>query len=387
VFWGQQLTNLFHLAIAMAVDLGIDRLPTNCPDFKNASAKAMRGPAPDTSTTTTTLEECRTLAGVFYLTSMLGSSFKKIDGLTYTKFLDDCLTRLIAAKEYDSDLRLVQMVRLQRLAEETHTTEIASAPVQMYIKAFEADLERLKQNDPCRGMPEHSFLKMQYLTSEVLIQEISLSAVQENGSEPIRNYMDGLYRCVESVKALLAEFYNWPTNTYLTLPFSVFGQFAHAFICLVRLASLENEGWDMARSLVIDFPAFIEEAAVRYDQSTKSSPDGMPANNDSFAKWAHRLRWMKGIFEAKFVKQPEASNAATEERADSVRSSLYTPQDTYGSSAVTPSVQQPTPPDEVFSAEFFNYLEDADFWNSFGAGYNIGFADMDMGNMDAGLGS
>ncbi|KAK3075051.1 hypothetical protein LTR53_002022, partial [Teratosphaeriaceae sp. CCFEE 6253] len=66
-------------------------------DFKTATSKAVQGQAMQPKTPN--LEEHRVLAGVFYLTSMLASSFKKIDALSYTKFLDDSLKALEQARE------------------------------------------------------------------------------------------------------------------------------------------------------------------------------------------------------------------------------------------------------------------------------------------------
>lgn len=43
-------------------------------------------------------------------------------------------------------------------------------------------------------------------------------------------------------------------------------------------------------------------------------------------------------------------------------------------------VQPPTPPDDVLSGDFFNYLDEG-FWQSFGADFDMGFADMSMNAM------
>lgn len=244
VFWGQQTTNLLHLAIALTIDMGIDRLPGSCsPDFKHAASKAVQGPNPLLAgCRIPTLEEHRALAGVFYLTSMLASSFKKIDALCFTKYMGDCLDSLVQARECESDLLLVQMVRLQHLAEDTHTTEAPSAPMQMYVKAFEADLTRLRKNDPCKE--DSTLLKLQYLSAEILVWELSLIDLQENKTKPLRSHLEDLYRCVEAIKSFIEVYFTISVDAYLTIPFSVFGQFAHAFIVLTKLASLEIDGWD-----------------------------------------------------------------------------------------------------------------------------------------------
>lgn len=376
IFWGQQVTNLLHLAIAIVIDMGIDRNPASCfgADFKGATTKAVHGPG--LVQRAHTLEEYRILAGVFYLTSMLSSSFKKIDAFPYSKYLEECLNNLKQAREYDSDLLLVQLVMLQRLAEDAHSVETPSAPIQIYIKAYEADLKKLKANDPCENMPENMLLKMQYLTTEILFWELSLNDLQENQTADLKSHLDDLYRLINATKAFIDLYFTLPLSSYLTIPFSVFGQFAHAFIVLTKLASLEVEGWDAVRTQTLDFGNIIEAAASRFEESTKSSPDGLQVQNDSFKKWALRVRWMKQVYEAKFMQQPDLTPSQTQHRPETERNPFP---ETYVEAA-TPGIQQPTPPDDLLSADFFNYLDEG-FWNSFNTQYDIGFSDITMNAM------
>ncbi|KAK4549368.1 hypothetical protein LTR36_006365 [Oleoguttula mirabilis] len=365
VFWGQQTTNLLHLAIALTIDMGIDRLSSACHvDFKHAATKAVHGP--NLGSRPATLEEHRALAGVFYLTSTLASSFKKIDALSYTKYMDDCLNSLVEAREYDSDPLLVQMVRLQHLAEDTHTTETPSAPMQMYVKAFEADLTKLKESDPCKE--DCTLLKLQYLSAEILVWELSLIDLQENKTKPLRTHLEDLYRCIEAIKSFIDMYFIIPVDAYLTVPFAVFGQFAHAFIVLTKLASLDVEGWDF-KSLSVDFPQIIDEATSRFDRATKSSPDGLEVDNESFGKWAQKLRWMKQMYEAKFLQE---NNFVAQARQTAVKTLFDRPEGYDG--ATMAGAQQPTPPDDVLSGDFFSNFDET-FWNSFSGDMDLGFPD------------
>ncbi|KAK4954362.1 hypothetical protein LTR10_007793 [Elasticomyces elasticus] len=377
VFWGQQVTNLLHLAIAMTIDLGIDRPPGSChSDSGGATAKAIQGP-PAAPPKPATLEECRLLAGVFYLTSMLASSFKKIDALSYTKYLEDCLATLAQTREHESDLFLVQIVRLQHLAEDTHTTETPTAPMQMYIKAFDAELTKLTETNPCREA--NKLLAMQYLTAEILVWELSLNDLQDNKTAPLRSHLDDLYRCIDAIKRFIDVYFSIPASEYLTLPFSVFGQFAHAFIVQTKLASLEIDGWDL-KTLheSLNFLGVIDEAAARFEAVAKSSPDGLELKNEIFHKWAHRIRWMKTVYEAKFSHNQGSTAKDTSnlyERQAAV-TTLFRPPEGFEQ---TTTPQQPTPPDDVpLSGDFFNYL-DNDFWSNFQE------YDMDFSGMGAGL--
>ncbi|KAK3100935.1 hypothetical protein LTR53_018734, partial [Teratosphaeriaceae sp. CCFEE 6253] len=171
--------------------------------------------------------------------------------------------------------------------------------MQMYVKAFDSDLKKLSETNPCKE--DNKLLRMQCLTAEILVWELSLNDLQDNKTAPLRSHLDDIYRCIDAIKRFVDLYFSIPTNDYLTIPFSVFGQFAHAFIVQTKLASLEVDGWDL-RTLheSLDFLNVIEEAAVRFEAVAKSSPDGLQVNNEVFHKWAHRIRWMKQVYEAKF---------------------------------------------------------------------------------------
>ena len=371
IFWGQQMTNLLHLAEAMTIDLGISKAPQQCVDFKQAATKAVHGPSPFGKLPT--LEEYRVIVGLFYTTSMLASSFKKFDAIRWTDHLDGALRTLEQSCEFESDLHLVQMVRLQHLIEEASNTEAPTAPMQMYVKAFHADLEKLRQNDPSKD-PNDVFLRMQYVTSEILIWELSLIDLQENKATPLRSHLDDLYQLVKAIRAFLDLYFSIPKSAYLMVPFSAFAQFAHAFICLIKIASLEIDGWDMkALHEELNFAQVIDAAASRFEAAMDSRPDGLTVNNESFTKWAQRIRWMKSVYEAKFM--PEENKG--DERVETIRAQMKPQADYADDTASVGAQQQSTPPDDVLSGDFFNYL-DENIWNSFAGDFDLGFPEMNM---------
>lgn len=391
MFWSQQCTNLLHLAMAMLIDLGFDRSREQCGDLRKATAQATNRPPPGERTSTP--EEDRILAGLFYLTSTLSCSFKKMDAIQWTDFLAKGLNKLETEAEYDSDLLLVQICRLQHIIEETSAVTPASTQLPLYIKSFKSDLATLRKADPNKD--PSIFLQLQYIATEVLIYEISLNDLQENRDTPLRTRVDELCNLIDAIKAYLDLYFTLPISAYLTMPFSLFAQFAHAFVVLIKVASLEIDGWDF-RLLTdrLDFLEAVETAALRFEGTVTSKPDGLDIKNDHFVKWAIRIRWMKQVYEAKFL-QPEGER---DEKADALKALFRgTPGNPSGgeesdyvsasgtSTAQTPATtvsggvpqQQPTPPDDVLSGDFFNYL-DENFWSSFAGDYDLGYPEVNM---------
>lgn len=375
VFWSHQVTNLLHLAMAMCIDMGIDRSPAQNQDFKKATMKAVHGPS--LTQRIATMEERRCLLGVFYMTSMLSSSFKKIDAMPFSRYMDDCLNSLEQAREYDTDLFLVQITRIQHVVEAIHTVDSPSAPARVYIKAFQADIERLKRSDPCKG--DNVFLVMQYLTAEILMWELSLIDLQENRTSALSTHLEDLYRCVAAIQSFLDVWYTIPSSVYYLLPFSIFGQFAHAFIVLTKLASLEVEGWDLkALNEQLNFVSVIQDTAAAYEEATRSTPDGIAVKNDSFGKWSSRIRWMKQVYESKFAAEGNVDaplrdevEKAREWDGDVERMPQQLQQQPQ-SQLQTPGSENPSTMylTEVLNTDFFNYL-DENFWQSFATDFEL----------------
>lgn len=371
VFTIPQVSNLMHLAQSLTFDLGLDRPVQQCPDFKFKHGAGK--PGPPYHRLQATMDEHRAYTGVFFLTSMFSTSFRKMMSMRRSKYLDEVLTILEQAREHDSDLFLVQMVRVQCLVEDAASTETSAAPTQVYVKAFQVDLDRLKKSDPCQHM-DNIALRLQYIAAEIVISEMSLNDLQEDGSKPLRPHVDNLCACAKAIKTFIDTFFTIPSSSYLALPFSFYGEFARTFFALIRLATLEVDGWDMASlNVQLNFPELIEEVARRYEASSRVGPDGMELNNESFNKWASRIRLMKQVYESKLI--PEG------ELADEVRDctrGLWTKQNPNGYDQPMPATQQPTPPDDMLSGDFFNYL-DENFWQSFaGDGMDLGFSEMAM---------
>lgn len=82
----------------------------------------------------------------------ISSMFKRLDALRYTPYVEECCQVLADANEYQTDVYLVRLVRLQRIANiiaqtlPTDGTELHNlrAPIGMYIKSIQKDLESLK---------------------------------------------------------------------------------------------------------------------------------------------------------------------------------------------------------------------------------------------------
>lgn len=371
------MTLLLYLASALTVDLGFDRLPAACLD----KVKSQTKPA-----SPSTLEEYRVLCGVYYLTSFFSTSFRKTDPIPWTPYIENCLQELEASCQMESDLLLVQLVRIQHLIGETTAVRIrtSNAPTDIHINAFTADLNRLRRRDQYRDQ-DNLQLQMQYLQADVHIYELSLANVTENECDSLHPHVESLYTLIDKIRGLMSVFARFRADTYVTLPFSIFGQYAHSFITYTKLASLEVDGWNTDYlKTKMQFLACIDEAVVRYDTAINCGPDGMIVNNQVFTEWSRRLRWMKGIYETKFLNpQPQIldNNGGTMVQNTPTMTGPSLPRlvcEQVPMTAMVPSLQhlqQPTPPDDVFANDLFSYLDES-FWQGFPTSLDLGWNEM-----------
>jgi hypothetical protein len=88
-------------------------------------------------------------------------NFQRGEPMRYNSYLSDCIRYLQEHPEYESDISLVYLVRIQRLTEriaefnsEDRATEeislVPSAPVSAYILAFQNELNQIRDS-----MPKH----------------------------------------------------------------------------------------------------------------------------------------------------------------------------------------------------------------------------------------
>jgi hypothetical protein len=297
-FFPHNTTNHVHLAMALATNLNIDRGPGPSERAQIEAAVRSYGfvhPAKSVSN-----DERRAVLGIFYLASMNFTAFRKVDLLKWTPWHTQCAEALSEAKEYESDVHLVQLVQMQRIMQEAMSAEY-SAPSQIYAMSFLGDLERLSIAPAVNKMA--TILRLQQACTRIAIWQRSFAGLTPGISESsdLRKRLDGMWSCMEAVKAYLRMYLEVPVEDYLIMPFVVVAQFAYTFGVMLRAVSIDMVGWD-TRTLreYIDFSMVMGDAAHRFEAVSQSSVDGIPVGNDAFRKWAMNIRRAKTFYDNRF---------------------------------------------------------------------------------------
>ncbi|KAF5965298.1 hypothetical protein FBULB1_12292 [Fusarium bulbicola] len=147
-FMHAQLNNLIALASTLVGELGLHRSPSV---LERTSLMVVTPFQPAARTN----EERRALLGVWYLSSSMSLGFLRIEPMRYTKYIQQCLAVLEQEREYDTDMRLVTLVRVQHLTERIaqlnapddpaeELVGLPAAPLSAYVSAFHGELDRIR---------------------------------------------------------------------------------------------------------------------------------------------------------------------------------------------------------------------------------------------------
>lgn len=374
IIWAQQSVLLLHLAMSLTADLNIDRAPDSCEKFRLANG--VNAAVPPFSN-----DERRAFLGTYYLTAMMSTSFKKLSALKWSSWMTECAKVLEKNVEIESDKFLVAIVRTQHLMEDVMAVESFDAPVRFLAKSYEADLERIP-TPALTGKPK-MLLEQQQASARIAIWTHSISGLTDPNSKhtgEIRQRLDGMWRLVEATRAYFELYFAIPPQDFLILPFPVFGQSVHASVTLLRLATLEVDGWDLAALREeLNYSTIVGEITRVFELVEKVQTDGMNVNNDAFTKWAAKTRWMKSLYDTRYP--PDDGKAASKPMAMDVSEGgrrwptgeVQQQQSAQAGSGAGAGAapgsfvpQQPTPSDDWMTnpQNVFTYFDDA-FWNSF----------------------
>lgn len=364
--------------MSLTADLNIDRSPDTCEKFRLVHQGSGKIPAPPPFTN----DERRAFLGTYYLTSMMSTSFKKLSALKWSSWMVDCAAVLEKNAEFQSDAFLVALVRTQHLSEDVMNIETFDAPVRFLANSYQADLDAIT-TPPLSGKPK-MLLEQQKASAHVAIWAHALTGLTDDKSKQqssmLRQRLDALWRCVESIRSYYELYLAIPPEDLLVLPFQVFGQSVQASVTLLRLATLEYDGWDLAALREeLCYSAIVGEFTRKFELVESLPVDGIVINNDSFTKWASKTRWMKNLYDSRYP-APDTSPPAPVDVSeggrrwpDGIPQNHSQPQSVLAGATAVNSVanipQYPTPTDDWTATltnpqNVFTYFDEG-FWSSF----------------------
>ncbi|KAK4247739.1 hypothetical protein C7999DRAFT_40971 [Corynascus novoguineensis] len=292
------------------------------------------------------LEQMRAFAGTYYLITMTFTTNKLPDALmnnVNTSYLASCCRALLSQMEYPTDELVVHLVRAQQLLHSISQgfarLKASSSENRLSQANFIHDmLERIR--GIASGLPPHiganPTLRGHFLVAEILVYENSLEELYQcpftcQSSEPasmgllsaptteeLPEPVAMLWECARVVHTFMEH--RLPDDKAKDFPRLIsptFPDLTYVFLTMLKLATLQVPGWDLARARKeLQSDKFMTRLMKRMEQTTdrrRRDAKGGVANNglkngqqsddteNTFAKLARKIRNVRDLLRANEV--------------------------------------------------------------------------------------
>ncbi|KFY32522.1 hypothetical protein V493_00112 [Pseudogymnoascus sp. VKM F-4281 (FW-2241)] len=256
------ISTVVHLATSIAFDLGLTKPVPTEPAFIMLAYNAQGCPR-NVTAAVRTMEERRSIIGLFLISSVCSCYFQRIEPLRWVPYFEECLQLLEKTREHPTDILLVFLTRLQliknavsRDMSDNLCSGIASPPSEIYFKSLQSQLEELKQNIPPE-LDGNISVQLNIHHTVLTLHEHCLGTCSAKAAPPdpskTLQLAKSLCTCLDATKSWFAIFVSadiLPLSSYAEMPMSFMAQMAHFIIVLYRLSTFESPGVSWDRQLV-----------------------------------------------------------------------------------------------------------------------------------------
>ncbi|KAF0328686.1 C6 transcription factor, partial [Colletotrichum asianum] len=215
-----------------------------------------------------TNEERRLLLAVWYLSSSVSLDVQQIDPMRFSAYMEQCLRELEDSMEFESDIHVIYIVRVQRLAERISQIRanedwdgglgLPKAPISAYASSFQAELDKLVDNMP------PNFLKVQMATARLRLYEppkidtellASLSNSLKSLTSGHNSALDIFYQANIALKAWFDAWLAVPISAFYSCPLPMALQLIYGVVMISRWAWLAASNSEPSKLAPVDDPS------------------------------------------------------------------------------------------------------------------------------------
>ncbi|SPQ26729.1 2996b653-1133-4681-aa8e-47aec6c8f710 [Thermothielavioides terrestris] len=269
-------------------------------------------------------------------------SIKRLDALSWTSHMDECLQVLSQQREWEGDDLLVAQVKVQLIVEELArvTSQSPDAiPASYVLSALRSQLQKIKAQLPPHLRHNDAILSHISYT-ELAINEVAI-AKPKASSDGVLSSMQRY----EAMEASLSAANDWldrhfsiPTYVYIGMTFSYWWNMAHCLLTIYRLSVLDDPAWDRrAVRKKTDLLAICDKLRAGFEEVLAQRCPGQESTieEDAFSKFVRLMRTLKNNWAPELVAaegQPGPSSAApaealVESSNDGLNVPLFQPDD------------------------------------------------------------
>ncbi|KAB8224401.1 hypothetical protein BDV33DRAFT_5400 [Aspergillus novoparasiticus] len=322
ILWGQfrfstspVFTVFSHLCTALTLDLEVPgRRPGDANTsraFPHAIPSQIQTAAGDQQPVD--IQNRRTALACYFVTSCAAMFRSKTECMTWSPYLEECLSMIHSIENSSGDILLVYMVKLQRTLSKVTVirtqmkdteSEQSALLVSPYISSLNAQLTDIRRAMP-PFLARNTTLRTMILYTEICINELILMRLRHVplSSDPDTTSMEALITCLTAAKSAVEIMSNFELADYGNLPFFLWKQFRHAILTLARLGCMEDPAWDVKLvRRTVNLPSLLEQITENLrilEISTTGRETNGPEN--VFSKplaWVNAMRtWLESAYD------------------------------------------------------------------------------------------
>ncbi|KAJ3949668.1 uncharacterized protein N0V96_000794 [Colletotrichum fioriniae] len=185
----------------------------------------------------------------------------QIDSMRYSGYMQQCLRELEDDVEYESDIHLGYIVRIQRLCErisdlrskdylDEEGDESTRAPLSAYVSGFRAEWNKLQTSMP-PTLKNNAYLQVRMATLRLRIHEppridaellASLSKSLDSISAGSTSALDAFYQSNAALKGWFETWLSVPQEFFYCIPISIASHMVYAVMMMSRWSWLTTRG-------------------------------------------------------------------------------------------------------------------------------------------------
>ncbi|KAF7560936.1 hypothetical protein G7046_g3209 [Stylonectria norvegica] len=314
-----QATNLLQLGLALVFDLRLDKPPNT----HGSSSRSLVGDAWATLAkpgakfkTTHTSDEKRAVLGYLHISCLVGALFRRGSQLQWNSYMSQCCDSLLAAHEYETDIYLTSIIKLQHIASRIYslmpgadyqdsTSMVMRAPLDMAINNVRRELDNFVNIQPESVRQMKNFMayyhvfRMRLYEPVLLTRPSPITDPNTLSAEPFHRY-EALWNCLQACSDYLTNQLSISPAVIPTLPFTNSALLGFSVVTTTRLLLLESSpDWDSALARKkLDFAHIMKTMSEQFEETDRVAKDlnmrrrALDDGSAAFLKYSFKMRWI-----------------------------------------------------------------------------------------------
>ncbi|KAG0650461.1 hypothetical protein D0Z07_2967 [Hyphodiscus hymeniophilus] len=252
-----------------------------------------------------TQEERRAVLGCFLISSIISSFLQKIDGLRWTRHMDECLQILGHEKECPNDEVLIELVQLQLVLEKKGSGDWAMRFINQEITSsslhdnpFKTEFYEIKTK--LLAEPRTNEVVLLHLYSAEL--DMTLPPLFLHTNQDTYQQQKAVHASLVSIKSWFDIFFTIPPAAYTEFSFSMITYLFRCVITLYRLTATGDSIQDERSVLKTADSLLILDRVIRNLEEV-SMPAGLESTDNpqrnALLRSVHIFRSFRPVWEAK----------------------------------------------------------------------------------------